>query len=209
MNASEYIASYLGNVKSIADKLLLDHATIAAIIQQLYDAWEDQRPVFILGNGGSASTASHLAADLAKTINDIPGNRGIRALSPWDNIPLISAIVNDRPKADYFTAWLDTFYEKGGVGFGISVHGGSGKDFGGAWSQNLLAGLQYIKDRGGVTLGFSGFDGGPMKMLVDHCVVVPMASTPLVEAFHVVLHHLIAFRLKELIHAASAEKESV
>src|SRR3989344_6252530 len=109
MNTDAYIASYLGNVKSIADMLLLDHATIVAIINRLFDAWEDRRPVFILGNGGSASTASHFAADLAKTINDVPRNRGIRALTPWDNIPSVSAIVNDRSKADCFTAWLDTF----------------------------------------------------------------------------------------------------
>lgn len=79
------------------------------------------------------------------------------------------------------------------------MHGGSGTDLGGQWSQNLLKGLQYIKDRGGKTIGLSGFDGGPMKTLVDIPIVVPAYSTPFVESFHVVLHHLIVFRLKEMI----------
>ena len=85
------------------------------------------------------------------------------------------------------------------MGIGISVHGGSGKDVGGQWSQNLLKGLQYIKDHGGKTIGLSGFDGGPMAALVDAPLVVRADSTPLVEGFHVVLHHLIIFRLKEMV----------
>jgi len=97
------------------------------------------------------------------------------------------------------TNQLATFYESGGVGVAFSVHGGSGTDVAGKWSQNLMKGLQYIKDKGGKTIGFSGFDGGPMAKLVDAPVVVRADSTPLVEGFHVVLHHLIVFRLKELI----------
>ncbi len=203
MDTKEYIQQYFKNSREVIDALEKQENQIEKIVDVLFEAWRMGRGVYILGNGGSASTASHFAADLAKTINDVPGNRGMKALTPWDNIPLISAIVNDRPKEDFFTAWLDTFYEPGGVGIGISVHGGSGSDFGGNWSQNLLKGLQYIKNRVGVTIGFSGFDGGPMAKMVDVAVVVPVTEpslgTPLVESFHVVITHLIAFRLKELI----------
>jgi D-sedoheptulose 7-phosphate isomerase len=180
------------------------------VIRVLWSAWLYNRPVFILGNGGSASTATHFAGDLCKTINNKPGHRGIRAMSPWDNIPHISAIVNDRPKEDYFNAWLDNFYEDGGVGVAFSVHGGSGADLGGKWSQNILRALQRIKDSGGPTIGFSGYEGGPMKDLVDHCLVVPVEKkalgTPLVEGFHPVAFHLIVFRLKELIEEYESKK---
>jgi D-sedoheptulose 7-phosphate isomerase len=201
----EYIVNYLEKGQRILDDFRQNQLhQIEKVISILFEAWKFDLPVFIMGNGGSASTASHLAADFAKTINDAPNGRGLRALTPWDNIPLISAIVNDRPKEDIFTSWLDTFYEGDGIGIGISVHGGSGSDFGGKWSQNLLKGLQFIKDAGGKTIGLSGFDGGPMKNLVDVCLVVPVEEknlgTPLVESFHVVLHHLIVFRLKELIN---------
>jgi D-sedoheptulose 7-phosphate isomerase len=193
------VLSHLMKAEKLAVELRVQKDKIAEMIKILFDAWKKDLPVFIMGNGGSASTASHFAADLSKTITDMPGRRGLRALTPWDNIPLVSAIVNDRPKEDLFTAWLDTHYVAGGVGIGISVHGGSGNDIGGKWSQNLLKGLRHIKHCGGATLGFSGFDGGPMKDLVDVCVVVPADSTPLVESFHVVLQHLIIFSLKELI----------
>ncbi|MEK7137538.1 MAG: hypothetical protein AAB853_04620, partial [Patescibacteria group bacterium] len=64
---------------------------------------------------------------------------------------------------------------------------------------NLLKGLQYVKDLGGTTIGLVGFDGGAMKSLVDIPILVPVSSTPLVEGFHVVLHHLIASVLRERI----------
>ncbi len=209
MHTREYVARFFQSAHGVIEELEKQGEQIEKAVNVLFTAWLNGAPVYILGNGGSASTASHLAADLAKTVNDVPGKRSIFALTPWDNIPLISAIVNDRPKEDYFTSWLDTFWLDGflakrkAVGIGISVHGGSGSDFGGQWSQNLLKGLQYIKDRGGITIGLSGFDGGPMAKLVDVALVVPVAEkdlgTPLVESFHVVLAHLIAFRLKELI----------
>lgn len=208
MSTCEYIGRFFHNARGVIAALEKQDEKIARIVDILFLSWAQRASVYILGNGGSASTASHLAGDLAKTINDVPGQHGIMALTPWDNIPHISAIVNDRPKEDFFTAWLDTFLAGGGVnsipvGIGISVHGGSGSDVGGKWSQNLLKGLQQIKDRGGVTIGFSGFDGGPMAKLVDVAVVVPVKErdlgTPLVESFHVVAHHLIVFRLKEMI----------
>ena len=193
----EYIEGFLADVEKISREVSRDD--IERVIQTLFEAWKENRQVFVMGNGGSASTATHLVSDLVKTINDKPGARGIRAMALVDNIPLASAITNDRGWENLYVSQLETFYQRGDVGIGISVHGGSGKDIGGQWSQNLLKGLQYIKDRGGRTIGLSGFDGGPMAKLVDAPLVVGADSTPLVEGFHVVLHHLIIFRLKELI----------
>ncbi len=199
--SGSYASSFLSDIQEISTVIKVLHSQkLDQAIDLLFQAWKEGRWVYIMGNGGSASTATHMAGDLAKTINDTPGAAGIKALTPWDNTPHISAIVNDRPKEDHLTAWLDTFYEKGGIGIGISVHGGNGGDVGGQWSQNLLKGLQHIKDRGGKTIGLSGFDGGPMATLVDIGIVVPAQSTPIVEGMHVVLHHLIVFGLKEKIH---------
>jgi len=63
--------------------------------------------------------------------------------------------------------------------------------------------LQYAKDHGGYAVGFAGFDGGAMKEMADACIVVPYNTTPHVEAWHVVLHHLIAFCLAEKIEACA------
>lgn len=201
MTDQEFILHYLEQSKDLAADLRGQAAAIEDAIRILFEAWRDNRKVYIIGNGGSASTASHLAADLAKTINDAPGRKGIHALTPWDNVPNISAIVNDRPKEDYFNAWLDTFYEAGGVGIFLSVNGGAGSDFGGKWSQNLLKSAQWIKDAGGKTIAIAG--GGPLLELVDVPILVEAKDqslkTPLVESFQVVIHHLIVFCLKNKI----------
>lgn len=173
---------------------------IESAIDILFDAWKDGSWVYIMGNGGSASTATHLASDLAKTICSSPNDKGLKAIALVDNIPLVSAMTNDWGWDNIYGNQLTTFYQEGGVGIGISVHGGSGTDVAGKWSQNLLKGLQFIKDRGGKTIGLSGFDGGPMAKMVDAPIVVEADSTPIVEGLHVVIFHIIVFGLKEKIN---------
>jgi len=168
-------------------------------IELLFEAWKNGQWVYAMGNGGSAGTAAHFVADLTKTVTEKPGDRGIKAMSMKDNISAVSAYINDWGWDNLYSNQLATFYEPGGVGVGFSVHGGSGTDVAGKWSQNLMKGLQYIKDQGGKTIGFSGFDGGPMKDLVDVAIVVPVDSTLMVEGFHVVVNHIIVFGVKERI----------
>jgi len=111
----------------------------------------------------------------------------------------VSALTNDDGWDNVYVEQMKNFFETGDVALALSVHGGSGKDKAGLWSQNLLKALQYAQSRGGKALGFSGFDGGAMKEMADVCVVVPYNTTPHVESFHVVLHHLVTFRLAERI----------
>lgn len=89
--------------------------------------------------------------------------------------------------------------QKGDIFVPISVHGGSGADAAGLWSQNLLKAAKYVQENGGKVVGFAGFDGGALRQIADACVVVPMNSTPHVEGYHAVLTHLICARLRELI----------
>ena len=199
MSHRDYIHSYLDETKLIAEKLKEQEPQISKTVDILFDAWLNNRWVFLMGNGGSASTATHFASDLAKTVNIDPEKHGLKAIALVDNIPLASATTNDWGWDNLYITKLRNYWMPKSVAIGISVHGGSGKDKVGAWSQNLLKGLQFAKDQGGATIGFSGFDGGPMKDLVHACVVVPATSTPQIESFHVVLHHLITFRLKEKI----------
>lgn len=195
-----YASSFLAKSEEVTRLIRMDQSQkLDEAILVLFEAWKQNRPVYIMGNGGSASTATHLASDLVKTICDSPADRGLRAQALVDNIPLVSATVNDWGWENLYTGQLATIYEPGGVGIAFSVHGGAGRDLAGAWSQNLLKGLQYIKDRGGKTIGLSGFDGGAMKDLVDVSIVVPADSTPIIEGLHVVLHHLIVFGLKQKI----------
>lgn len=202
MDAS-YSSVFLSKVSDVSLQIKAEYSEkLEQAIDLLFEAWKNEKWVYIMGNGGSASTATHLVADLSKTICDSPEEKGLKAIALFDNIPLVSAAINDWGWENLYVNQLKTFYEPGGVGIGISVHGGSGKDLSGKWSQNILKGLQYIKDQGGKTIGLSGFDGGSMKDLVDVSIVVPVESTPLVEGLQAVLTHLIVFGLKERIHSS-------
>ena len=111
----------------------------------------------------------------------------------------MTALINDEGFDNLFYEQLKDRFEEGDVLICISVHGGAGKDKAGLWSQNLLKAMKYAEEMGGKTIGFSGFDGGPMKEITDVCIVVPADSTPQVESFHTALEHLICSCLKERI----------
>lgn len=184
----KYIDDYLDGVIKIANNI--SRYDIHLFINQLFKAWLERRTVFIIGNGGSSSTASHLTADLNNCLSDIEGALRLKVVCLNDNMTRFTALVNDRGWENVYTEQLINYFEPGDIVIGISVHGGAGKDKVGVWSQNLLKALQYAKDNGGKALGLTGFDGGAMKNLCDVCIVVPYNTTPHVEGFHVVLHHL-------------------
>jgi D-sedoheptulose 7-phosphate isomerase len=196
MTNGPYIDRFLSGVEEIVKSIARED--IDRAIEALYRAWTERRTVFVAGNGGSAGTATHFAADLNK-MTAIPGKPRLRAMSLGDNVPLVSAIVNDDGWENLYTEQLENFYSPGDVLVTISVHGGKGKDKAGAWSQNLVRAIDWVKTRGGTTIGLAGFDGGVMREICDICIVVPYRTTPHVEGFHVVLHHLIAFCLAERV----------
>ncbi len=192
--------SYLAEVSNIASKL--DRDEIDKTIEMLVEAWKTGVQIFVIGNGGSASTATHFACDLNKWVSD-KADRKFRAFALVDNIPLVSALTNDNGWGDVYSEQLRNFFRKGDVLVAISVHGGSGSDRAGPWSQNLLKAVKYCKDNGGKVIGLAGFDGGVLKTAADSCIVVPADSTPHVEGMHLVLTHLICDQLREKISAGS------
>lgn len=199
MTNSEFISNYLKQTAEIAGKV--NKGDIDKAIDILFQAWRAGKRVYTCGNGGSASTATHFACDLIKTVEGA-GQRGFKAECLNDNIPVMLAYINDNGFENLYSEQLITKFTPGDVLICLSVHGGAGKDKSGLWSQNLLKAIKYAQENGGKAIGFSGFDGGPMKEVCDACVTVPAESTPLVESFHLVLEHLIVFRLKEMIAAA-------
>lgn len=196
MDNKDFIKNYFDDMRMITDNISVED--IDKVIELLYDAWKHKRRVFTCGNGGSASTATHFACDLAK--GTIVGDKNrFKVLCLNDNIPLVSALINDEGFDNLFYEQLKSNFEKGDILVCFSVHGGAGKDKAGLWSQNLLKAMKYAKDNGGHTIGFSGFDGGPMKDIADACITVPANSTPQVESFHLALEHLITNCLKQKI----------
>ena len=191
-----FVRDFLNEFAEVARHLSDDDINRATDL--LFDAWKKGSKIFIIGNGGSASTASHFACDLAKT-TAIDGKKRFKVISLTDNVPLLTALTNDDGFASIFVEQLRNLLEKDDVLIAISVHGGSGQDKAGLWSQNLLAAIQYAKDNHARTIGMAGFDGGAFKTMTDVCIVVPANSTPYVESWHATLEHLICSSLKERI----------
>jgi D-sedoheptulose 7-phosphate isomerase len=192
-----FIDSYLEDMKDIIGKLSRER--IDQIVELLFSVWKEGRTIFVMGNGGSASTATHFACDLSKcTI--VEGKKRFRVICLNDNIPLMSALVNDNGFDNLFSEQLKNLMQEKDCLVAFSVHGGSGKDKAGLWSQNLLKAMLLAKEDFQATLiGFSGFDGGAMKDVADECLVIPFNSTPQVESFHLVMEHLITNCLKKKI----------
>ena len=203
MQNAEFIESYFNELKLVIENI--DRDDIDQAIELLFEAWCNDKTVFIMGNGGSASTASHFVCDLAK-VTIVGDKKRFKIIGLTDSAPLISAWTNDSGFGTIFVEQLRPFLKEGDVLIGLSVHGGSGEGDAGPWSQNLVQAMKFAKNRGAKILGFSGFSGGAMKKMADVCVVVPIDSeplgTPLVEAFHVVLHHLIAITIRQRIQEA-------
>ncbi len=196
MAHEKFVDEYLEGVADIVKKI--SRSDIDKTIQVLYEAWKNDKAVYVIGNGGSASSSTHFASDLNKYVSSEAPHR-FRAFALVDNIPLMSALTNDEGWSDVYSYQLEAFMKEGDVLVGISVHGGSGSDKAGPWSQNLLKAVKVAKEKKGKVVGLIGFDGGMLRKMADASIVVPADSTPQVEGFHLVLTHLIAARLKEAI----------
>lgn len=182
------------NSKVVAN---LDSAAITKAIHMIDEARNAGQQVFIVGNGGSASTAEHFAADLFKWATG-NGLKPIKAHHLQSNIPLMTALVNDEGWNTVYTTQLKTLANPGDMLIGFSVHGGSGSENAGEWSQNMTGAIDYMNKLGGKTIGITGFDGGAMKTLCTANINVPIDSTPHVEGTHMVISHLIADGLRKL-----------
>lgn len=188
----------------------IDSPKYEKVVETLLKCYERGGIVFTMGCGGSASTATHFAADLAKTTaaND---KIGFKAISLVDNIPLVSAWTNDKGWNTIFAGQLEQWITKNDVLVGFSVHGGTKRgDEAGPWSQNLVSAMALAKKRKAKIIGFSGFDGGAMEEMADVSIIVPTSSelygTPIVEAMHIVIHHSIIFDLKDRIKSTNGKK---
>src|ERR1700690_1788316 len=145
---------------------------INQIADTLVRANESGRMVYLFGNGGSASLASHFACDLGKGTAYCNGGKRFRVLALTDNLPTLTAWANDSSYEDVFSEQLRNFVEARDVVFAIS---GSGN------SKNVLNALQLARSAGATTIGITGFQGGAMKALCEICVVIPSDNMQIIE----------------------------
>ncbi len=147
--------------------------------------------IFILGNGGSAATASHMANDLNKGAS-VPGQPRFKAIALTDNVPLMTAWGNDTSYENIFVEQMMNFLELGDVVIAISASGNS---------PNVLRALRVARQYGAITIGFTGRDGGQLRRLVDHGVFIPSDHIGQQEDGHMILDHVITSALRQLVEA--------
>jgi D-sedoheptulose 7-phosphate isomerase len=202
----DFVDAYLRETAEIA--LGTSREDLTRVIDVLYDAWKNDRTIYTCGNGGSAANASHLACDISK-FTWCEGKRRFKCHSLCDNAALISALTNDVGFNRIFLEQLEGRVVPGDVLVCLSVHGGSGADKAGPWSQNLVAAADFAKKKGAKIVALVGYDGGALRQMADASIIVPRTesghtSTPHVEGFHEIYHHLICERLRQMVSEAEA-----
>ena len=165
----------------------LDVEGVARLAAWILSAREKGRQVFVMGNGGSAATASHIATDLSKTAH-VRGRKPVKCLSLADNAAYITAIGNDLSFDDIFSRQLENVLAEGDVVLLIS---GSGN------SPNLLKAAALAKARGAKTAALLGFDGGKLKGKVDLALLVSSDQYGVIEDLHMSIGHILTFYLKQ------------
>ena len=177
-------ANYLAAVRRAIDGLPQDR--VAEFAEMLYRTYRDGKQVFTLGNGGSASTASHMSADLAK--NTIGANmRRFRILSLNDNASILTALSNDLGYEAVFVEQLKNLVRAGDIVIAVSASGNS---------PNVLNAIRYAQTQSAQVVGLLGFSGGKAAQLVDLAIVVPSDHYGVIEDVHLMINHIIVDHFK-------------
>ena len=179
----EMIKSFFDEIKKCIEEI--DINKVQEIADVLYTAWKNDRQVFILGNGGSASQASHMAADISKNsfsrVYD-PKIKRFRIMALTDNISMLTAYANDIGYEEVFSQQLRNLIKEHDV---LIVITGSGN------SPNVIRAVEYAKEQNAITIGLLGFDGGRVKNMLDYELTVQSKNYGIVESVHPAIHHLI------------------
>ena len=177
MNYIQQITAYFERLKNTIDKI--DKNDLSIVMNILEKARLEGRNIFIMGNGGSAATASHYVCDFNKGVS-MHKDKRYKFICLNDNVPTMMAYANDISYEDVFAEPLKNLYNIGDVVLGIS---GSGN------SKNVLNAIIWAKEHGAVTIGLTGYDGGKLKQVVDYNVHIPIDDMQITEDLHMVLDH--------------------
>ena len=186
----EFVKKYFDDMKNALDGVSKED--VKRIVEILHDAYENEKKIFICGNGGSASTASHFACDMGKgTLKRFydENEKRFRVVSLTDNVALITAFGNDVSYDDVFAQQLKNLVEPDDVLIAISASGNS---------PNIVKAVELAKRANAKVIGFTGFNGGKLRELSDYYVHVNSDHYGIVEDIHMVLSHMICSYLGKL-----------
>ena len=192
--ALDSIDGYFQEMQAVLAEL--SRESILTTVACLYQAWEQRRQIFLLGNGGSASTASHMANDLSKA-TIVTGMPRMKVIALTDNVAVMTAWANDTSYDQIFREQLENLLEPGDTVLAISASGNS---------PNVLRAMEFARDHGAVTIGWTGLSGGRLGEIAEHCVRVPTDDVGMIESVHVVIDHLVTRKLHRRIQASSLNR---
>ncbi len=175
----------------------LPQGQLDGLYRRLLSAYDEGRQVFFLGNGGSAATCSHIVADFQKCIY-LAGGRTFRALAVTDSMPLVTAWANDTAYEHVFAEQLRPWLQPGDLVFCVS---GSGN------SPNVLQAARLARELGAYVVALAGYQGGKLAPLADESLVIPCDNMQRIEDLHMVVLHLLFWRMLQEVEARAAAAE--
>ncbi|MBU2646182.1 SIS domain-containing protein [bacterium] len=178
MDFTQQIDSYFNRLKNAIDAL--ERAEINGVMNLLIEAYQKEQQIFIMGNGGSASTASHFVCDFNKGIS-LNRAKKFKMISLCDNIPTMMALANDEGYDSIFVEQLKCFLQPGDLVIGIS---GSGN------SENVIQAITYANQNGNTTISLTGYDGGKLKQACQFGIHVDLPDMQITEDIHMILDHM-------------------
>lgn len=188
MQFNQFAGQYLDRLKSVIDAF--DVEIFDRMVSDILQAYQKKANIFIMGNGGSGATASHLACDINKGCC-IDLDLKFKMICLNDNMPTMLALANDISYEAVFVEQLKNFFLPGDLVIGIS---GSGN------SENVLRAIRHAGDHGGRTIGWSGFGGGQLAKHVDVAFVADSHDMQQVEDMHMILSHMIMQAIYAALH---------
>ena len=188
MDLKNSITSYIDEQQHCMTLLKSKSDKINDICNQLLNARNKRKNIFVFGNGGSGSTASHFVSDLLKTAI-VKKEKRFKAISLTDNVPVILAWSNDVSYDDVFIEQLKNHFSKGDILIGFS---GSGN------SKNIIKSLKFGKENNAYCIGFTGKSGGKMNKFCDIWLKVTSQDMLTIESQHVMICHCIISIIRNL-----------
>lgn len=185
----ESINKYFAELEQMVRSISL--SDLRKVLSLLEEAYRNGHRIFIMGNGGSAATASHFALDLAKN-TIMPGAPRLKAISLTDHVPLITAWSNDTAYEHIFAEQLANMIEPGDIAIGISTSGNS---------PNVINALRLAKQSRAATIGLLGAKGGIIKEMVDAYVLAPGQNIEQEEDAHMILAHVITRHMRGVVRS--------
>jgi D-sedoheptulose 7-phosphate isomerase len=183
------IRNIIGESLAVKKKLLEDEAlisTIESVSHLIVKAFKQGNRVYFCGNGGSAADAQHLAAELSGRF--YVDRDALPAEALHCNTSYLTAVANDYSYDVIYARLIKGIANKGDVLIGLSTSGNSG---------NILQAFEMARQKGVITVGFTGTTGGKLKACSDYLINIPSTDTPRIQESHILAGHIICQLVEE------------